>query len=202
MRINIDWTNSITNGIKDDVTGTSLPIDYKFKTSVSDEALIYGYGSDGMISASKSMMKIVGDNTDLYVQGYFQYDSKKSGGVTISHLRFSKDKIHSTFYVNEPKIIAVSKESYLDSFDCYSNLKDNGVFILNTIKTEEELKETLPSKFVKYMVEHNIDFYAINAYELARKVGLDNKISTVLQSSIMSLFPVLDYETAKDKMKE
>ena len=194
--------NNFTVGIIDDVTNLSLQIDTDYKISTSDEALIYGYGSDGMVSASKSIMKLVGNNTDLYVQGYFQYDSKKSGGVTIGHLRFSKDRIRSTYYVNEPKLIVVTKESYLEEFDCYSNLKDNGIFILNTIKSDEELKNTMPSKIVKYMVEHNISFYAINAYSLARKVGLDNKISTVLESSIMSLINLVDYDIAKEKMKE
>ncbi len=194
--------NNFTVGIVDDVTNLSLQIDSDYKISTSDEALIYGYGSDGMVSASKSIMKLVGNNTTLYVQGYFQYDSKKSGGVTIGHLRFSKDRIRSTYYVNEPKLIVVTKESYLEEFDCYSNLKDNGIFILNTIKSDEELKNTMPSKIVKYMVEHNINFYAINAYSLARKVGLDNKISTVLESSIMSLINLVDYDIAKEKMKE
>lgn len=194
--------NNFTVGIEDDVTNLSLSTDKNFKISTADEALIYGYGSDGMVSASKSIMKLVGDNTDLYVQGYFQYDSKKSGGVTISHLRFAKNKIRSTYYVNEPRLIAVTKESYLEGFDCYSNLKDNGIFILNTIKSDEELKQSLSKEFIQFIIEHNIEFYAINAYALARKLGLNNKISTVLESSIMSLLPTLDYEIAKEKMKK
>ena len=194
--------NDFTIGINDDVTNKSLEVDKYFKTSISDEALIYGYGSDGMVSASKSIMKLVGNNTDLYVQGYFQYDSKKSGGVTVSHLRFSKNEIRSTYYVDNPKIIVVTKESYLDSFDCYSNLQDNGIFVLNTIKNEDEIKESLPNNFVKYMRDHNIKFYIINAYALARKIGLDNKISTILESAIMYLMPILDYNVSKEKMKQ
>ena len=125
--------NNFTIGINDDVTNTSLEVDDNFKTNNSKEMLIYGFGSDGMVSASKSIMKLVGDNTDNYVQGYFQYDSRKSGGVTTSHLRFSNNKIRSTYYVDNPEVIVVTKESYLDNFDCYSNLKSGGIFILNTI---------------------------------------------------------------------
>lgn len=193
--------SNFTVGIQDDVTHKSLPIDKNFHTSTSLEMLIHGYGSDGMVSASKAMMKLVGDNTDKFVQGYFQYDSKKSGGVTTSHLRFSDNKIRSTYYVNNPKLIAVTKESYLDDFDCYSNLMPGGIFLLNTIKTEEVLKETLPAKFLQFITDNKIEFYIINAHALARKVGLDNKISTVIESAIMSLFPVMNYEIAKEKMK-
>ena len=194
--------NNFTIGINDDVTNTSLKEETNFKTNNSREFIIYGYGSDGMVSASKSIMKLVGDNTNNYVQGYFQYDSKKSGGVTKSHLRFSKNKIRSTYYVDNPELVVVTKESYLDTFDCYSNLKPGGVFILNTIKSEDELNKCLPKKLKEYILKNDITIYTINAYELAVKVGLKNKISTILESVIMYVTELLDYEFAKSKMKE
>ncbi|MBE6138678.1 MAG: pyruvate:ferredoxin (flavodoxin) oxidoreductase [Firmicutes bacterium] len=194
--------NNFTIGINDDVTHTSLEVEALFKTNNSREYLIYGYGSDGMVSASKSIIKLVGDNTDNYVQGYFQYDSKKSGGITKTHLRFSDEKIRSTYYVDHPELIAVTKDSYLENFDCYSNLSYGGTFVLNTIKTGEELNNYLPNKFKKFILENNINFYIINAHSLAIKCGLGNKISTVMQSAILYLANMLDYNFAKDKMKE
>lgn len=194
--------NNFTIGIVDDVTNTSLRVDDSFTVGNSEEFLIYGYGSDGMVSASKSIMKLVGNNTDNYVQGYFEYDSKKSGGVTVGHLRFNKDKIRSTYYVENPSFVVVTKETYLNDFDCLSNIKDNGVFILNTIKTEQELNATLPNNVKRVIIERNIKFYAINAYSLARSLGLSNKISTILESAILKLSNLIDYDIAKEEMKE
>ena len=194
--------DNFTIGINDDVTHTSLKIEENFKTNNTKEFLIYGYGSDGMVSASKSIMKLIGDNTNNYVQGYFQYDSKKSGGVTKSHLRFSNSKIRSTYYVDNPSMIVVTKESYLDSFDCYSNIQDNGIFILNTIRNKEELNDILPHEFKQFIKEKNIKFYIINAYSVAAKVGLSNKISTIMESVIVYLSNMLDYDFASSKMKE
>ena len=128
--------NNFTVGINDDVTNRSLKIDENFKISSANEMLIYGYGSDGMVSASKSIIKTVGENTNNYVQGYFEYDSKKSGGVTISHLRFDENKIRSTYYVENPNLVVCTKKSYLDRFDILDKIKENGTFILNTEKNE------------------------------------------------------------------
>lgn len=194
--------NSFTIGIDDDITHLSLSYDPSYKISQSEEFLIYGYGSDGMVSAEKSIIKLIGDNTDSYVQGYFQYDSKKSGGVTKGHLRFSGQPIRSTYYVENPRLIVVTKDSYLDDFDCLSNIQENGVFILNTMKTKEEFMDTLSDFNKEILVQKKIKVYLINAYELARKVGLKNKISTIMESAIMSLTSMLDYEFAKEKMKE
>lgn len=194
--------SNFTIGIDDDVTHTSLKIEDDLKANNSREYLIYGYGSDGMVSASKSIIKLLGDNTNNYVQGYFQYDSKKSGGVTKTHLRFSKEKIRSTYYVDHPELIAVTKDSYLENFDCYSNLQPGGIFILNTIKSKEELEQYLPNKFKEFICKNQITFYTINAYSLAVKVGLGNKISTIMESVILYLSNMIDYEFAKSKMKE
>ena len=120
-----------TIGIKDDVTNLSIP-STGLKIKNHEEILIYGYGSDGMVSASKSIMKLVGNNTNLQVQGYFEYDSKKSGGVTIGHLRFSKHPIHSTYYVENPKCLVLTKDSYLEQFDLLDSIQENGIFIIST----------------------------------------------------------------------
>jgi len=193
--------DNFTVGINDDVTNLSLDLpNYKINNSL--EMLIYGYGSDGMISASKSFLKLIGNNTDKYVQGYFQYDSKKSGGVTISHLRFSNNKIKSTYYVDNPTLIAVTKDTYMDIYDILDNMKPNGVFILNTSKTKEEIIDYLPSKVKNIIKAKNISFYIINAYELALKVGLGNKISTIMESCIIYLSGISDYQKCINDLKE
>ena len=196
-----DLKNHFTVGITDDVTNLSLKED-DFKIHLHDEYLIYGYGSDGMVSASKSLIKLVGDNTSKYVQGYFQYDSKKSGGVTIGHLRFSDNLIRSTYYVMNPKVVVVSKDSYLSSFDTISNIKENGIFLVNTNKSDEELKKIIPDKQKDILISRNIKVYAINAYELARKLDLGTKISMIMESAIIYLSGLLDFDLAKDKLKE
>lgn len=194
--------NNFTIGIHDDLTYLSLPYDLDFKIKSSQEFLIYGYGSDGMITASKSIMKLVGDNTGQYVQGYFEYDSKKSGGVTISHLRFSENPIRSAYYVQSPSVVVVAKESYLNRFSTLEHIEENGIFLLNTSKTKEELDEYLKEEIKTILKERNIRCYIINAHYLARKVGLQNRISTILEMAIVKVSDLLDYEFAKEKMKE
>ena len=200
--LNGELKNSFTIGIVDDVTNLSLNVDSNFKINDCDEFLLYGFGSDGMVSASKSMIKVIGENTSKYVQGYFQYDSKKSGGVTISHLRFSDNLIRKPYYVENPKLIVVTKDSYLFEYDIIDKLVDNGVFILNTTMNSIELNERLPRTFKEYIREHNISFYVVNAYELADKIGLPNKISTIMESIIFGLSGIMDYEVVKTKLKE
>jgi len=192
--------DNFTIGIIDDVTNLSLEVsDYKINNS--SEMLIYGYGSDGMVSASKSLIKIIGNNTLKYVQCYNQYDSKKSGGVTKCHLRFSDNKIRSTYYVENPSFIAVTKDTYMNSFDILSDIKENGIFLLNTIKTEEEVINYLNNNDKNIIKNKNIKFYIINAFELARKVGLGNKISTILESCIIYLSNIMDYDKAINDLK-
>ena len=194
--------HNFTIGINDDVTHLSLDIDNNYKIKNSDEFLIYGYGSDGMVSASKSIIKIMGDNTDKYVQGYFQYDSKKSGGVTIGHLRFSEEVIKSTYYVENPKLVVVTKDNYLNDFEIIKNIEDNGTLIVNTTLPEKEFKEYLSNENKHYIKSKNIKVYIINAYELARKVGLKNKISMIMESIIFNLSNIIDYDLAITKLKE
>ena len=190
--------HNFTIGITDDVTNLSLEVDNNFKINKSTEFLIYGYGSDGMVSAAKSIIKLIGDNTSNYVQGYFQYDSKKSGGVTASHIRFSEKPIRSSYYVENPKVVVCTKTSYLENFDLLNNIKENGTFILETSKDNV----IVDSETKKIIDEKNIKVYGINAYELARKVGLKNKISTILETVIIKLSNVVDFELAKEEMKK
>jgi pyruvate-ferredoxin/flavodoxin oxidoreductase len=189
--LNSNELRTFTVGINDDVTNLSLPVDETYKISGANEFLIYGFGSDGMVSASKSIMKIIGDNTNHYVQGYFQYDSKKSGGVTVGHLRFKDAPIRSTYYVENPKIVVVTKDTYLDEFKILNNIQANGIFILNTIQTKEDIIKSLTDDVKSAILSKHLKFYIINAYELARKVGLKNKISTIMVSAIFSLTDIL-----------
>lgn len=191
--------HNFTVGIHDDVTHLSLPIDDTFKLENSNEILIYGYGSDGMISASKSLIKMIGNIRNQYVQGYFQYDSKKSGGVTISHLRVSDKQIRSTYYVENPAFVAVSKDTYLLDFECFEQIKENGMILINTSKTEEELNHYMTTHDKEILVSRKIRVYTIDAYQLAKELGLKNKISMIMESAMMYLLK-LDYEQAKEQL--
>ena len=197
-----DCKHDFTLSIVDDITNKSLtpvPISLENKNV---EFLIYGYGSDGMVSASKDIMKIAGNYTNAFVQGYFQYDSKKSGGVTKSHLRFSKDKIHSTYYVEKPSLVMCTKESYLKTFKMLDGIRKNGIFILNTSKDKEEIKKELSSHDYNILVEKNIKFYIVDAYKLASEVGLDHKISSIMETILFKVGHIMDFEFAQKKIKE
>ena len=193
--------DNFTIGINDDVTNLSLELtDYKIKND--NEIIVYGYGSDGMVSASKSLIKIIGSYND-YVQCYSQYDSKKSGGVTKSHLRFSNKPIRSTYYVENPSLIVVTKDSYLNDFDILSEINDNGTILLNTTKTKEELNNYISSNNKYLLNKKNVKLYTINASMLARKVGLDNKISTIMEACILHLLNKDEYlNYLKEEMKK
>ena len=200
--LNTKLKNNFTIGINDDVTNLSLKIDKKYE--LEDKAkslLIYGYGSDGMVSASKSIIKLIGNETNKYVQGYFEYDSKKSGGVTISHLRYKRSSIHSTYLIDNTEFLVLTKDSYLRKYDIVSKIEENGVFLLNTKKTDEELFDEYGSSFKK-LKDKNVTVYKVNAYDVALKLGLDNKISTIMESLILYLTKVVDYDLAKEKLKE
>src|SRR5574344_156499 len=193
--------NNFTIGINDDVTHLSLKPSF-ISTSKSHEILVIGYGSDGMVSASKSLIKLIGNETNNYVQGYFQYDSKKSGGVTKCQLRFSENPIRSTYYVENPELIVVTKDSYLNMFDCVSNIKENGIFILNTIMSKEEAYNYIPDNVKNILLSRHVKTYIVNAYSAAAKVGLGNKISTIMESIITKISALVDYDHAKEVMKE
>lgn len=187
-----------TIGINDDITNLSLERTNTIFKKDYDEVLIYGYGSDGMITTSKDILTIIGENTNKYVQGYFEYDSKKSGGVTKSHLRFSSKEIKSTYYVETPKVVICSKDTYLDKFDMLKGITKNGIFILNTEK--EKIK--LPNNYLKTMKEKNIKFYTVNASKIASDNGIPNKISMIMENVILNITNLMEKEKATNYIIE
>lgn len=184
--------NDFTIGIEDDITNLSLDkTDYEVKRRTK-ELVIYGYGSDGMVSASKDLLKIIGNNTEEYVQGYFEYDSKKSGGVTISHLRFDKNVIDLPYYPTHPNILVVTKEEYLSKFDVTKNLSLNGVLIVNTDKSFDNLN--LLSSIKNDLKKKNITVFTIDAGKIANRNGLKGKISLIFETILLNLLGIQDYE--------
>ncbi len=195
--------DNFTIGIVDDVTNLSLKVDSKFHLpTIGVEFLIYGYGSDGMVSTSKDLIKIIGENTKSYVQGYFQYDSKKSGGVTRSHIRISEKEIHSPYYVDHPSLIVVSKDSYLYQYDMVDLLEKGGILLINTNLSDEELEKSLPNKVKYLLAKKDITLYAIDAYRLVNELGLRYKISTCMEVCIFDIIHVLSRKRVNCIMKE
>lgn len=196
--------HNFTIGIEDDVTNLSIPYDKEFNLPHRNQTsfLVYGYGSDGMVSACKDLMKITGDATDAYVQGYFQYDSKKSGGVTLSHLRFSKNPIRSTYYVGRAKLLVCTQDAYLTKFRFINKIKKNGVFLLNSSKTDDEILSMISSEDKKYIIDNNIKVYVVNAYKVAKKEGLGNKISAIMEALIFKFGHIIDSDYAINKLKD
>jgi len=196
--------NKFTVGIVDDVTFTSLPVIPEIKVSPNDivEAKFYGLGSDGTVGANKNSIKIIGDATDKYCQGYFEYDSKKSGGFTCSHLRFGDSKIRSTYLVTTPDFVACHVPAYVHMYDVLKGLKNGGSFLLNSIWDEEETKKRLPNGMKKYMAENKINFYIINATKLGVEIGLGNRTNTILQSAFFKIANVIPFEVAVAQMKK
>ena len=192
-----------TIGIIDDVTNTSLDIKEVIKTEPEGTTMckFWGLGSDGTVGANKSAIKIIGDDTDMYAQGYFAYDSKKSGGVTISHLRFGKEPIKSTYLITEADFISCSTQAYVNQYDLLKGLKKGGTFLLNTIWTPEEIGNHLPAKMKRFMAENDIKFYTVNATKIAAEVGLGGRINMVMQSAFFKLSQVLPIEEAVEHLK-
>ena len=183
---------NFTIGINDDVTNLSLKEEHIEIENNNKEIKVVGFGSDGMVSASKDLLKILHAKKDLYVQGYFEYDSKKSGGVTISHLRYGSDKINEPYYVTHPEIAVVTKDIYFRMFDIIRNLKENGTLLINTIKNEEELLKLLPTKVKNTIFKKNIKVYYIDAENIASKNNLKGKISKIMEVLILNLLHVED----------
>ena len=196
--------NRFTIGIVDDLTFTSLP--QKEEIALGDaglfEAKFYGLGADGTVGANKNSIKIIGDNTNKYCQAYFQYDSKKSGGFTCSHLRFGDNPIRSTYFVNTPNFVACHVQAYLRMYDVTRGLRENGTFLLNTIWNAEELAQHLPNKVKRYFAQKNITVYYINATEIAREIGLGNRTNTILQSAFFRITKVIPVDLAIEQMKK
>ncbi len=193
-----------TIGIEDDVTGLSLPIGENPNTTPEGTTCckFWGLGSDGTVGANKNSIKIIGDHTDMYAQAYFAYDSKKSGGVTISHLRFGKSPIKSTYFVNKANFVACHNPSYIDKYDMVEDVVPGGSFLLNCQWTVDELDEKLPAPVKAYIAKNNINFYIINAIKVAKEIGLGNKTNTVLQSAFFSIANIIPAADAIEYMKQ
>ena len=196
--------NHFTVGIVDDVTHLSLEVGEELdvipKGTISCK--FWGLGSDGTVSANKNSIKIIGDTTDMYVQAYFSYDSKKSGGVTQSHLRFGSDPIRSSYLVKKADFVACHNPSYVNKYDIISELKDGEVFLLNCSWNEEEIEKHLPIKMKRYIIEHHIKFYTIDATGIAKQLGLGNRTNTVLQAAFFKLTNIIPIEDAVTCMKK
>ena len=193
-----------TVGINDDLTHRSLPVGENIVTA--DERTIsckfWGLGSDGTVGANKNSIKIIGDNTDQYVQAYFEYDTKKSGGVTKSHLRFGHTPILSTYYVTMADFVACHNESYMKKYDIVDEIKEGGTFLLNTVWTDEELERELPNRVKRVLARRHIRFYTIDATDIAGRIGLGNRTNTVLQAAFFKLSGVLPIDDAVKYMKD
>ncbi|WP_430884706.1 pyruvate:ferredoxin (flavodoxin) oxidoreductase [Fusibacter sp. JL216-2] len=195
---------TFTIGINDDVTNLSLNVEETIVTEPSGtvRCKFWGLGSDGTVGANKNAIKIIGDKTDMYAQGYFSYDSKKSGGVTVSHLRFGKEPIRSTYLIDEADYIACHNQSYVTQYDVLSGLRKGGTFVLNCQWNAEELDANLPGEMKKFIAENDIKFFTINATDIAAEIGLGNRINMVMQSAFFKLADVLPVETALGYLKE
>ncbi|MFA6754934.1 MAG: pyruvate:ferredoxin (flavodoxin) oxidoreductase [Bacilli bacterium] len=206
-----DWMDSkdahhnFTLGIDDDVTHLSVPIKdekYEIKHSYTS-CLFYGLGSDGTVGANKSSIKIIGDATHQYAQAYFAYDSRKSGGVTRSHLRFGKEPIHSTYYIQHADFISVSLDTYMFRFDILKDIKEGGTFLLNTDMSDEQIEKLLPNRVKYQLATKNVKFYVIDANKIALEIGMGRHTNTILQSAFFYLnSQIMPYADANVWMKK
>lgn len=198
-----DVHTNFTVGILDDVTNLSIPYPKEFSvTKDYTEFLVYGYGSDGMVSACKDLMKITGSHTNAYVQGYFKYDSKKSGGITASHLRFGKSQIHSTYYVEKASLLVCTKETYLAKLKMLDYIGDKGIFLLNTSKSDLEIWQMLTDYDKKILQKRKVKLYVVDANQIAKKHGLGPKISAIIETLIFKLGHIIDFDFAVKQIKD
>ncbi|MCT8192705.1 2-oxoacid:acceptor oxidoreductase family protein, partial [Pseudomonas monteilii] len=166
------------------------------------QAKFWGFGSDGTVGANKSAIKIIGDHTEKYVQGYFHYDSKKSGGLTVSHLRFGDTPIRSTYLIEHADFVACHTPAYLHTYDLLKGLKKGGTFLLNTTWSQEHILKNLPKKMTRYLAENEIRFYTINAMQLAMEVGLGGRINTAMETAFFYLANIIPTEEILPILKE
>ena len=193
-----------TIGIVDDVTNLSLEIKENPDTTPKGitSCKFWGLGADGTVGANKNSIKIIGDHTDMYAQGYFAYDSKKSGGLTVSHLRFGDKPIKSTYYISQADFVACHKPSYVNEYDMVQDVKPGGSFLLNCLWSDEELDQHLPAKMKKYIADNNINFYTIDGVKLGKEIGLGGRINTILQSAFFSIANIIPKDQAIQYMKD
>ncbi|MEE0838772.1 pyruvate:ferredoxin (flavodoxin) oxidoreductase [Ruminococcus sp.] len=205
---NASWKDTykprFTIGIEDDVTNLSLETEGKLDSAPAGTTAckFWGLGADGTVGANKNSIKIIGDHTDLYAQAYFAYDSKKSGGVTVSHLRFGKTPIKSTYLINQADFVACHNESYITKYNMVQDIKPGGTFLLNCQWEHEELDKHLPGQVKRYIAENNIKFYTINGVKIGKEIGLGNRINTVLQSAFFKLANIIPIDDAIKYMKD
>ncbi|ONI44288.1 pyruvate:ferredoxin (flavodoxin) oxidoreductase, partial [Epulopiscium sp. SCG-B10WGA-EpuloA2] len=195
--------NGFTVAIEDDVTNLSIPMSEHF--SIAQPGTVrckfWGLGSDGTVGANKQAIKIIGETTDKYVQAYFAYDSKKSGGVTISHLRFGDRPIRSTYLIDEADYIACHNQSYVDEYDVLKGLKKGGIFVLNCVWDAEDVENHLPAKMKQYMANNDINFYIINATKIGAETGLGKRINMIMQSVFFKLANIIPFEEARAELR-
>ena len=196
--------NGFTVGIVDDVTNTSLEVTQEIDTTPAGTKAckFWGLGSDGTVGANKSAIKIIGDFAGLYAQGYFAYDSKKSGGITVSHLRFGKQPIKAPYLIDRADFVSCSNQSYVYKYNVLSGLKKNGKFLLNCLWTEAELDEKLPAAMKRYIAKNNIEFYTLNAVGLAQAAGLGGRINMFMQSAFFKLADIIPLDQAVKYLKD
>ncbi|MFR1850917.1 MULTISPECIES: pyruvate:ferredoxin (flavodoxin) oxidoreductase [Clostridia] len=196
--------DGFTIGIVDDVTNTSLPAAEPIKISAKGtvRCKFWGLGSDGTVGANKQAIKIIGDHTDKYAQAYFDYDSKKSGGITMSHLRFGDTPIKSTYLLDEADYIACHNQSYVYKYDLLKGLRKGGTFVLNTIWDAEGLDEHLPAEMKQYIAKNDIQFYTLNAVKIGQEIGLGNRINMICQAAFFKLADIIPVEDAVKYLKE
>ena len=205
---NASWKDSykprFTIGINDDVTNLSLETEGKLDSAPAGTTAckFWGLGADGTVGANKNSIKIIGDHTDLYAQAYFSYDSKKSGGVTVSHLRFGKTPIKSTYLINQADFVACHNESYITKYNMVQDIKPGGTFLLNCQWEGKELEKHLPGQVKRYIAENDIKFYTINGVKIGKEIGLGNRINTVLQSAFFKLANIIPIDDAIKFMKD
>jgi len=196
--------NRFTVGITDDVSGTSLDYSEFFDASPSGtiRCKFYGLGSDGTVGANKNSIKIIGDHTQKYAQGYFVYDSKKSGGITVSHLRFGDKPIKSTYLIDQADFVACHNPSYITRYDMTGDIRDGGTFLLNCSWTAKEIDEALPAEVKRVIAKKKLKLYTVDALKIATALGLGNRINTIMQAAFFKLAGIIPYEQAEEYMKD
>jgi pyruvate-ferredoxin/flavodoxin oxidoreductase len=196
--------NGFTVGIIDDVTNTSLDVDSSFNIDGKDvfTAMFYGLGADGTVGANKNSIKIIGEQTDNYAQGYFVYDSKKAGAVTISHLRFGKELIRKPYLVTKADFVACHNPSFPEKYDMLSNVKDGGTFLLTSMHNKDEVWDTLPQELQKQIIDKKLKFYVIDAISLAARLGLGARINVIMQTAFFKISNIIPVDTAAEAIKE
>ncbi|HHS12409.1 MAG TPA: pyruvate:ferredoxin (flavodoxin) oxidoreductase [bacterium] len=202
--LNSDGFHGFTVGIEDDVTKKSIPVKDRINTLPEGtiSCKFWGLGADGTVGANKNSIKIIGDHTDMYAQGYFEYDSKKSGGITRSHLRFGKSPIQSPYLVSDADFVACHNQAFIGRYDILEGIKENGVFLLNSNWSQDEAFANLTEEMQKTIIEKNIQFYNIDALEIARSLGLGGRINTVMQAAFFIISNVLPRQEAIDLIKK